>query len=267
MMLVVRIIGILAGIFTCQLLAAMFASSVPLPFELEGVADQVLAMNFVWLILFYTLFAIMLLAREEEDLFFPARISLTLVILLVPVGILFQIAGTELENLSSLLFDRNYRQLEIIESIISVPGSAGLVFAILVVGVTPAIFEEIFFRYGIQSFFRKKYPFGISVAVTSLVFALIHFNPTGLASIFLISLLLGWVYEKTGKLVYPVILHFSVNMTVVVVYRLNIDVQGFRPEEGGAHIDPVLLAVSVLSLAALLYLVQKSTKPFREKLE
>lgn len=257
-MLVVRIIGILAGIFICQLLAAMFASSVILPFELEGMADQVLAMNFVWLILFYSLFAILLLLREEEDLFFPDRTSLILVILLVPVGILFQIAGTELENLSSLLFERNYKQLELVESIVSVPGTPGLVFAMLVVGVTPAVFEEIFFRYGIQSFIRKKYPFWVSVSVTSLVFALIHFNPTGLASIFLISLLLGWIYEKTGKLVYPVVLHFSVNMTVVVVYRLDIDVQGFRPEEGGAHIDPLLLSVSVIMLGGLLYLIRKT---------
>lgn len=75
------------------------------------------------------------------------------------------------------------------------------------------IFEEIIFRFGIYKKVNKKLNLVLSILITSVIFAIIHFyNIDG--SIILIGISLVWNYSfyKTDNLIYPILLHFFHNI-------------------------------------------------------
>ena len=78
------------------------------------------------------------------------------------------------------------------------------------------IFEEIIFRFGLYKKLKKKLNFFISILVTSIVFALIHFyNIDGFIILLGISLIWHYSFYKTNNLIYPILLHFFHNLYAV----------------------------------------------------
>jgi len=76
--------------------------------------------------------------------------------------------------------------------------------------------EELLFRGAIQPF--------AGLAITSLIFGLLHMGPDGAVSAwsiwaFLAGLLLGWTVDVTGSLWPALIAHFSVNATSILSVR------------------------------------------------
>jgi membrane protease YdiL (CAAX protease family) len=91
--------------------------------------------------------------------------------------------------------------------------------------------EEIIFRYGIQRKLLSRYfsSTSIRVVLTSVVFALLHFadysadagTALTLATICISSLLLGFVYEYTDNLSYPILIHGITNTIAVILLTLS----------------------------------------------
>lgn len=78
--------------------------------------------------------------------------------------------------------------------------------AFLAVGVAP-LFEEILFRGIGLPLVAKKIGIGPAVFITSLVFALIHFNLASFVPLFTIAVALSLTYIYTGSLLAPIVLH------------------------------------------------------------
>jgi hypothetical protein len=77
--------------------------------------------------------------------------------------------------------------------------------------------EEVFFRGLVQSLIRR---FGISAWLAilggSLLFAVVHHNqPQAIPSLFALSIVLGYSYERTGRLLAPILLHAVFNAVQV----------------------------------------------------
>lgn len=99
-------------------------------------------------------------------------------------------------------------------------------FMFLVVGPT----EEILFRGVVQNRLRERFSAVPAIAMASVLFALVHIvalagqDPAGIAMTISIltvtSLGLGWIYEYTGNLVVPTILHGFHNSVIVVLIAL-----------------------------------------------
>lgn len=91
--------------------------------------------------------------------------------------------------------------------------------------------EEIIFRYGIQRKLLSRYLSSTSLRVflTSVIFALLHFadysadagTALTLATICISSLLLGFVYEYTDNLSYPILIHGITNTIAVILLTLS----------------------------------------------
>lgn len=96
-------------------------------------------------------------------------------------------------------------------------GFIGLLLMVLVLAVMPAIFEELFFRVGLQQllgkWFRNDH---IAIVVTALIFSFMHLEMNGFLVRFVLGLTLGYVFVYSRSLVPNVMLHF-VNNTVVTV--------------------------------------------------
>ena len=69
------------------------------------------------------------------------------------------------------------------------------------------IVEEILFRGLIYGALEKRLRVGGAIFVSSLVFALVHFDLVHSPHVFAISVVLGWARWKTGSLGLPILIH------------------------------------------------------------
>lgn len=90
-------------------------------------------------------------------------------------------------------------------------GGAVAVFFVATCVLAP-VGEELLFRGGLQTLLR---PFGdwFSIFTVSLVFTLLHRNPSELISIFLLSTFFGYTACSSGGLLLSMLLHFANNFS------------------------------------------------------
>ncbi len=91
---------------------------------------------------------------------------------------------------------------------------------ILVVAITPAICEEVFFRGFVQKSFELKLKPVWAISITSIFFALYHFNPYGLVSLFFLATFLGWFAYRGKSILLSMTIHFLNNLFAIVMYLI-----------------------------------------------
>ncbi len=104
---------------------------------------------------------------------------------------------------------------EINEKIFSSYSVHEFAFIVLVVCVTPAICEEIFFRGYIQRTLERTISWK-SILFTGVAFGLFHFQPLGLVSLSIMGFLFGFFYFRSKSLLPSMISHFVNNFIAVV---------------------------------------------------
>lgn len=126
----------------------------------------------------------------------------------------------------------------------------------LVIGLFAPIAEEIVFRGAIlKSLLNTRMSADAAITVSAVLFALIHFNPAQMPHAFMVGLLLGWMYQRTGSILPSVAFHWVNNSMAYVLYNVypNPDIKLIDVFQGSqAH---VLMAVgfSLLILLPALY--------------
>ena len=73
------------------------------------------------------------------------------------------------------------------------------------------IAEEWIFRGYVQSRVRQEAGVPAGVLVAAVMFAVIHWNPSGFPIYLTIGATLGWVYERSGTLLAPIVGHITFN--------------------------------------------------------
>lgn len=127
----------------------------------------------------------------------------------------------------------------------------------LTVAIFAPIFEEWMCRGMVLRGLLTKMKPGWAIVVSALFFAVIHANPWQALNAFLIGLVMGYVYYKTGSLILTMIIHFVNNGTSVVLSHLDsmkdyADVDSWMEvmDKGTYYL---VLTVSVIILAACLW--------------
>lgn len=136
-----------------------------------------------------------------------------------------------------------YKNIMIIES------NTGIYQAIFVIAVIPAICEEFLFRgFLFRTLIQKLKPITV-IIITSVFFALIHFNPIGLIPLLIISFYLGITAYYTKSILIPIILHFINNLiSTIVTYTPSI-------EEIDKNPDQIPIGFIIISLIVSLILI------------
>jgi len=79
------------------------------------------------------------------------------------------------------------------------------------------VFEELLFRglfqTMIRSFLISPWP---SIVVSSLIFSMVHSNPKHWPALFVLSMCIGYSYEKSGSLFRPIFVHSLFNATSII---------------------------------------------------
>ncbi len=92
-----------------------------------------------------------------------------------------------------------------------------LFVALLVLGVVPAIVEELIFRGVIFGGLRKSFGMWTSVLLCGLLFALMHQSIVQLLYPFILGCVLSIVMEKTGNILYTILIHMFNNFTTILL--------------------------------------------------
>lgn len=149
------------------------------------------------------------------------------------------------------------------------PGWTDFILALLVMALAPAIFEEVLFRGAFQQLFvawtRRPW---LGILIASILFSAIHFSFFGFLPRAALGLLLGFIFQYTGKLWLSILMHF-LNNAIVVTQLFVLGKQGQSIEKVMDDNTPVwwgLLAVPVLWYLFRL-LQQETNRTFRNHTE
>jgi len=92
------------------------------------------------------------------------------------------------------------------------------------VGLMAPVCEELVFRGAIlRALLRWTPRHWVAIAVSALLFAVVHANPAQMPHAFLIGLLLGWLYYRTDSIVPGIVYHWVNNSIAYVLYNLYPD--------------------------------------------
>lgn len=139
---------------------------------------------------------------QKETLSFKSLFQIF--VMMYAVGTLFNLVGTYISQAAPA---GGTEQLDMINSMVTSGTPAGLLMTVILAPVV----EELIFRKLMLDRIRN---FGEKTAIvfSALCFGLFHGNLTQFLYAFTIGLFLGYVYCKTGKVLYTMIMHALVNL-------------------------------------------------------
>ncbi|HEV8079319.1 MAG TPA: CPBP family intramembrane glutamic endopeptidase [Chitinophagaceae bacterium] len=99
------------------------------------------------------------------------------------------------------------------------------IISLFVIALLPAIFEETFFRGGLQNLFTRwfKGPW-VAIILTAIIFSLIHLSFYGFLVRFALGVVLGFIFYYSGRLWLSILFHFLFNgIQVTALYIMTIN--------------------------------------------
>lgn len=129
------------------------------------------------------------------------------------------------------------------------------------ISILGPILEEVMFRGAIQGYMMRRFrsPW-IAIAIAALIFGIFHMNPVQIAYAALLGVVFGWIYYRTGSLMYAIVGHVlnnSVATLLMICFGKSNEtelLEGFSPfaENVMSVIVAVVFALLAISLAVRL---------------
>ena len=128
------------------------------------------------------------------------------------------------------------------------PDSAmGFIFLFLAVVIMAPIGEEMVFRGFLQKFLEEYWKdITRAILISSLIFAMIHFNPYWTIQIYLLGIILGFLSWKTKSIIPSIILH-SLNNGIAFILTIFND-SNLNFYFWGDFISPIFIALAIYLL-------------------
>ncbi len=134
------------------------------------------------------------------------------------------------------------------------------IVAFLVIGIIPAVGEELLFRGLIQNLFVRVFKnHHIAIWVTGLSFAAIHLQFYGVAPRMLLGVVFGYLYHWSGNLTVAMVAHFINNgLALVILYLGTLGTIEVTPEQmESAAPWPMILVFGVVCVISLRIFYQR----------
>jgi len=208
--------------------------------------------------------------------FFPVQASLATILLVVALlGVVFPIALSPIMvwnmNLEFPEFLQGFevwaREKEelgakLTEQMTNFSSLSKMFAGIVVIGLLPAIGEELVFRGLLQrEIWRASLRIHLAIWLSAAIFSTIHFQFFGFIPRLLLGALFGYLYYWSGNLLVPIYSHFVNNAFIVIMVYLNqtkvttIDIEG-----GEAPPAKFVIACAILSIGLIYYIWNHYTK-------
>jgi membrane protease YdiL (CAAX protease family) len=142
-----------------------------------------------------------------------------------------------------------------VQAILSLNSVTDYLVGLVVMAFIPALCEEALFRGGLQNFMTRwtKKPW-LSIIVVSILFSALHFSFYGFLSRLFLGVVLGVLYEYSGKLWLTVIAHFFNNaLAVSAIYIMK--EQGKSIEDAIADKSSTWMGLPALPIVIALIII------------
>ncbi|GAB4288709.1 MAG: hypothetical protein Kow0068_14390 [Marinilabiliales bacterium] len=190
-----------------------------------------------------------------------SSLALVLILMIVIMPAINLFAEINIKIMDFLLPSDNLLKLmeegtkETVEKFIKVDSIYGLVFNIFMIGILPALGEEMLFRgvgqrLLIDTF--KNHHFGIIVA--AMLFSIMHFEFYTFLPRFFMGLLFGYLFWWSGSLWLCIIPHF-INNTVVVLVMYLIYKGNIPSDFENIGMDKTTIIYAVISIIISVFLI------------
>ena len=151
-----------------------------------------------------------------------------------------------------------------VEAIIKLNSVTDYIIGIVIMALVPAVCEEALFRGGLQNFFTRstKSPWA-SILLVSFLFSAAHFSYYGFLSRFFLGIMLGLIYQYSGRLWLSILAHFINNLAAITaIYVLTMQGKSIKEAmndtEGSSW--GLLALPAVIFLFILFYRFSKKVK-------
>lgn len=143
-------------------------------------------------------------------------------------------------------------QSEISNPVQNLINNTSIWFNLIIISIAAPIFEEIFFRKLLIDR-TIKYGAKVSIILSAFIFGLFHGNLNQFFYTFLMGGFFAYVYIKTGKITYTIILHMIVNLlgsvaSIIVATSVN------NLQSGGGITDIAVIGIYILIMATFILL-------------
>jgi membrane protease YdiL (CAAX protease family) len=95
-------------------------------------------------------------------------------------------------------------------------GKEALISVFVVGAILAPMIEELVFRGFLFAGLRKQYRLSTATIVSGAIFGAIHLQPFAFPPLFLLGVILALLYERTGSLWAPILMHFCVNALALI---------------------------------------------------
>ena len=147
------------------------------------------------------------------------------------------------------------------KSLLSMESKSDLIISIFLVGIVPAISEELAFRGVVQQILTdnsKNYHIGIWVS--AILFSAIHFQFFGFLPRMLLGAFFGYLFYWTKSIWFPIFAHFINNsLAVLAAYYLGVEGMEEKLDKVGTTDDTYLFTIICLFIFSglLIYFKKK----------
>ncbi len=145
------------------------------------------------------------------------------------------------------------RAEELTKALLNMRGTGDLLLMLLVVGVIPAVCEELFFRSVLQRIFIQitRRPW-IGIVITATLFSLFHGQMLGFLPRLFLGILLGALYWYSGSIWMAMLAHFLNNAVQVLIYHYRRDLA-----DAENLMPPLLVIGSLLAVVAIFWYMRR----------
>ncbi len=192
----------------------------------------------------------------------PLLVVIALIMALAAMPLVLQIGQWISElNFSTSATASYERNTLIMKKLMENTSIGSLLFTLLVLAVTPAFAEEMFFRGIVMRFFHKRTKnLAFAILMSAGLFALFHFQVYNLLSIFIMGMILGYVYYYTGSIWVSVIVHFVNNgLQIVITHLANVGVLPASVAEEDSFAWYILVVATAVAVLFFVLLKKKAT--------
>ncbi|MBK6265781.1 CPBP family intramembrane metalloprotease [Marivirga sp. S37H4] len=154
------------------------------------------------------------------------------------------------------------RLIELTKAMSSYVNIGEMLVAMLVIGILPAIGEELIFRGLLQNKLLAGIKnHHIAIWITAVIFGVFHLQFFGVVPRIFLGALFGYIYYYSGNIWYPIVAHFINNgLAVLVMYLGPRMVEDWNAEEIDSSVPPLMSILSLVICGFLFYQFIKQVK-------
>jgi membrane protease YdiL (CAAX protease family) len=143
----------------------------------------------------------------------------------------------------------------ITDAFLSTTRLMGFLVNVFMIALLPALCEEILFR-GVLGGLLRNWTGNtfFAVMLSALVFAAVHLQFYGFLPRFILGIVLGYLYFRSGSLWVPIMAHFTNNLlSVVIEFLYRKGITSFNADQFGMNQDLSWVLLSIVFTIAILY--------------